>query len=284
MNKKLKMQDNVMLSIIIITWNSEVYIEECVDSLLKELRSYNITFEIIVVDNGSTDKTIQILNDLGAKYEYIKVNRLGRNTGTTFSRNLAIKESKGEYLFFIDSDEVAFPGAIKALLNTFEKDKRVGIVAPRVVLKDGSIQFSVRKFPTAFTKFFKISRIKKLKELAEKDELYPANIYSFEFKDLLDVDVAAACGWMVSRVAVDEIGLLDERIFYSPEDVDYCVRMWLDGWKVVYNPSSQLLHYSQKLTYKSFKFLFLHTLGLIYYFCKYRYLFDRNKLYRKIKR
>jgi len=276
--------NDVLLSVIIITWNSEAYIEECVESLLNGLKSSGVTFEIIIVDNGSVDKTIQILNDLNAKHDYIKVIRLNRNTGTTFSRNLAIKESKGEYLFFIDSDEVVFPGAIKTLLRTLEGDKKIGIVAPRVVLKDGSIQFSVRKFPTAFTKFFKISCIKKLKEFAEKDELYPANVYSFEFKDLLDVDVAAACGWMVPRVAVDDIGLLDEKIFYSPEDVDYCVRMWLNGWKVVYNPSAQLIHYSQKLTYKSFKFLFLHTFGLIYYFLKYKYLFDRNKLYRKIRR
>ena len=276
------MKNEDLLSIIIITWNSEAYIEECINSVIEDAENTKIPYEIIVVDNGSVDRTQQILEELASKHRFINCVKLDRNTGTTFSRNLAIKKSKGDYLFFLDSDEVVLPGAIKTLLETLKANKNIGIAAPRVVLKDCSIQFSVRKFPTAFTKFFKNVPIERLRDLAEASELYSPSVYSYGFKELMEVDVAAACGWMVPRVAINNIGLLDERIFYSPEDVDYCVRMWLNGWKVVYVPFAEVFHYSQKLTYKSFKFLVLHTFGLFYYFSKYKYFFKRDKLYHQI--
>jgi GT2 family glycosyltransferase len=87
----------------------------------------------------------------------------------------------------------------------------------------------------------------------------------------------------VRRKALDEVGLFDERIFYSPEDVDLCTRMWLKGWRVIYNPDATVIHYTQRLSKRSFRIALSHTKGLFYYFTKYGYWFKREKLYEKFR-
>ena len=88
---------------------------------------------------------------------------------------------------------------------------------------------------------------------------------------------------MVDRKAIRKVGLLDEHIFYAPEDVDYCLRMWLNGYKVVYNPTAEVIHYTQRVSHKSKKLAILHAEGLLYYFWKYKYLFSKRRIYNKIR-
>ena len=82
---------------------------------------------------------------------------------------------------------------------------------------------------------------------------------------------------------MNDIGLFDENIFYAPEDVDYCLRMWLKGWKVIYNPLASVIHHTQRRSYKDPKIAWEHLKGLFYFFQKYNYWFNREKIYKKIK-
>ena len=273
-----------MISFIILTWNSQIYIEQCIKSILNDLANINskYKYEISIIDGGSQDNTLNILKKLCCKYKKINVMRLDRNMGTTVSRNIGICKSIGKYIFILDSDTEVQKGTISTLIDMFNKKDNVGIVAPRLFYSDGSIQPSCKKFPTIKTKICKYIPFSLTRKIAEKDELYD-KIYEKGYKEITEVDYCISAAWLVNREAIDDIGFFDENIFYAPEDVDYCLRMWLKGWKVIYNPLVSVIHHTQRKSYKDPKIAWEHLKGLFYFFQKYHYWFNREKIYKKIK-
>ncbi len=273
-----------MISFIILTWNSQIYIEQCIKSILNDLANIKskYKYEILIIDGGSQDKTLNILKELCCKYHEINVINLDKNMGTTISRNIGIRKSLGKYIFVLDSDTEVQEGTISTLIDIFNKKDNIGIVAPRLFYPDGSIQPSCKKFPTIKTKIYKYIPFNITRKIAEKSELYN-NIYEKEYKKITEVDYCISAAWMVNREAINDIGLFDENIFYAPEDVDYCLRMWLKGWKVIYNPLASVIHHTQRKSYKDFNIAWQHLKGLLYYFGKYNYWFNRKKIYKRIK-
>lgn len=271
-----------MITVIILTWNSEKYIENCVNNLLIDVKESMQDVEVFIIDGGSSDGTLEILSHLGKRYPNVNSIELGKNMGTTVSRNIGIRESSGEYVFILDSDTEVQPGTIRMLTETIKNGERVGIAAPRLLYPDDSVQPSCKRFPTAKIKLYKFLPFERTGKLAEKDELYDSQVYSKEFGKIIEVDHCISAAWMVSREAINDVGLLDENIFYAPEDVDYCLRMWLKGWKVVYNPLAAVIHYTQRASYRKPRVAWRHAKGLIYYFRKYGYWMNRERIYSKM--
>jgi len=273
-----------IISFVLLTWNSQIYIEQCIKRILNDLANIKnkYKYEILIVDGGSQDNTLNIIRKLCCKYQKINIIKLNRNMGTTISRNIGIRKSLGKYIFILDSDTEIQEGTISKLLATFNKADNIGIVAPRLFYTDGSVQPSCKKFPTIKTKIYKYIPFNITRKIAEKDELYD-KICEKGYKQITEVDYCISAAWMVSREAMNDIGLFDENIFYAPEDVDYCLRMWLKGWKVIYNPLASVIHHTQRKTYKDPKIAWEHLKGLFYFFQKYNYWFKREKIYKKIK-
>lgn len=280
-NSRSSSKDKV--SVIVLTWNSEKYIEKCVESVYNSTKTCFNSIEIIVVDNGSSDSTPKILERIKSNNANLWCILLDRNYGTTFPRNLAIKESKGDFILVLDSDTEITEYSIGILLDTLDDENyaNVGIVAPRLLYTDGSVQHSCKRLPNIAIKILKFTGSKYLKSIAESMELYDPKVYSLDFHEIFEVDYCISACWLIRRKALDEVGLFDERIFYSPEDVDLCVRMWLKGWKVVYNPNATVIHHTQRLSRRNFRFALSLAKGLFYYFRKYGYWFRREKLYKK---
>jgi GT2 family glycosyltransferase len=270
-----------LLSAIIITWNSQRYIVGCLRSLAAEAKRRPM--ELFLIDNASTDGTLQVASEIltHSPFEAIHVIRLRRNHGTTRSRNLAFRKAAGEHVLVLDSDTELLPGAIEALI-TSAREPRVGIVGPRLISPDGSTQAASKRFPTMRTKLLKILGGTLLHGLAEADELYSRSIYDGDRS--YEVDYCISATWLVNTVAMKEVGLLDERIFYAPEDVDYCLRMWMHGWRVLYNPIAHVIHHTQRMSYRSISIMASHAWGLLYYFYKHRYFWSRDSLYRRLRK
>jgi GT2 family glycosyltransferase len=275
----------IKLSVIILTWNSEKYLEKCIDSIYASVCLDSDSIEVIVVDNGSSDATPEILGRLRSNSTNFACILLDKNYGTTFSRNLAIKKSKGDFVLVLDSDTEITGRSIDILLETLNDENctNVGIVGPRLLLPDGSVQHSCKKIPSITMKIFNLIGNRYLRSVAEERELYGSRVYSLEFHETVEVDYCISACWLVRREALDEVGLFDEKIFYAPEDIDLCVRMWLKGWKVVYNPNAIVIHHTQRLSRRSFRFALSLAEGLFYYFGKYGYWFRRERLYKKFK-
>lgn len=267
----------MILSIIILTWNSAKYIKRCIESIYKNIT--DIGFEVIVVDNGSKDGTAEILSGYSKIYNNLEVIYFNKNLGTTITRNLAVKKSKGEFILFLDSDTVIKSDSINILLEVIKRDENIGIAAPRLFYPDNSIQPSCKKFPTLTIKILKFLN---LDNIARPMELFEKEVYKNEFSKIIEVDYCISACLLVRRSALESIGLFDERIFYAPEDVDLAIRMWEKGFKTLYVPKAVVIHHAQRISKRSIKMTFIHTVGLIYFFLKHRYLFRREKIYKRI--
>jgi len=270
-----------MISAIILTWNSERYIKKCIESLTESAKETREDLEILLFDNGSKDNTLKITEDLSQRFPFVLLTKLGENKGTTFPRNLGIKKAKGEYILILDSDTEFKKKTIKTLLATLTSDPKIGIVAPKLILPNGEIQKSYKRFPILKTKIFKALSFKQIQNMGRKEENYAFRINKSK---LYPVDYCIAAIWLLKKEVVRKVGLFDENIFYGPEDVDYCLRTWLNGYKVVFVPAAEAIHYTQRLSYKNKKIALRHIQGLFYYFKKHHYWLSRKKIYQRISK
>ena len=259
-----------------LTWNSEKYIRNCINSINKLYSQ--LSLELIIVDNGSEDSTLQELQDSKRSVNFpFKIISLPKNEGTTVSRNLAIKQAKGDILIIMDSDVEFNSHGFKDMINYLRLHPKIGILAPKILYPNGEIQHSCKKFPTFILKILRLVCIL-TRFFSFQHDFYP----NFPFNNTTDVDTAISAFWVMKRDIFELVGYLDENIFYSPEDIDYCVRIWLAGRKVVFYPHFEVMHYTQQISHRSpfNRISRSHLKGLIYYFNKYNYWLS----YKKIKR
>ncbi len=258
---------HIQLSFIILSWNSGKYLSSCFEAIISKCRAEGIGFEILVVDNGSTDDSAAILRDYHTRYpNSLKPIFLPKNFGTTYPRNLALRQAAGRYLCICDSDTELVSGSIRDLLSFLDHDERIAIVAPQLFLDDGTIQNSVKKFPTFLCKILKIP--KAILRINMPDMDFYAD---FPFAIETEVDTAISACWFFKQELLAEVGFLDEKIFYAPEDLDYCLRIRKAGKKIVYFPHLKVLHHTQQVSHKVplSRISFCHFMGLLYYFKKH---------------
>jgi len=253
------------ISFIVPTWNSQSYIEKCIRSIMQNCEKEKICYEILVVDNASTDKTKDILVVYDTAISLIC---LEKNRGTSYSRNLALKQAKGHIICFLDSDAALKEGSIGEICERLMSSDDVGIIAPKIIFPDGTVQRSIRKFPSALHKLLKIKKF-----LFEKEPTI--NEYYKKIPETEAVTVASALSacWFFRRELMRRVGFLDESIFYSPEDLDYCLRVWKAGKSVLYYPFFTVEHHYQRMSYRGegISIMLSHCKGLLYYFIKHKY-------------
>jgi GT2 family glycosyltransferase len=255
------------ISFIILTWNSETYIRRCLDSLVDACRKDGVTFEVIVVDNGSIDGSVATLQHYhSAKPDIFRLIQFHTNKGTTFSRNIGIRLSRGRHICILDSDTEFAGGSIREVLDYLQANHSVGFIAPKLLLSDGKVQHSVKCFPAFWHKLLKIPKALFRIRVVDFD-FYK----QFPFKETTKVDTAIAACWFFRKELLDTVGLFDEKIFYAPEDLDFCLRVNKKGKIILYWPSLTLLHHCQQISHnKPFSRTSLsHLGGLIYYYRKH---------------
>lgn len=256
----------MLLSFIILTRNSDKYISACIASIHNSVPP-EINKEILIVDNGSADRTLEILKT----HDNIRLFELPRNFGTTYSRNLALRCCSGAYIVIMDSDieikRIDWVAILKQFIGT------IGLLAPRLNYADGVRQHSVKRFPTFH------QRLKKLKKIFLGISILDTELYE-NIEDTIFPDTAISAFWILPKHVVDKVGLFDENIFYSPEDVDYCVRLWKSGYAIRYYQDTNIVHHTQRIAHKRpISFISLTFLiNFIYYFAKHRYFFNTKKI------
>jgi len=252
----------VDISFVILTWNSERHIRTCVEHTLEDTTDSGLECEFFVVDNGSTDQTKTILASLEKSIPGFRAIYLEKNCGTTYSRNFALKKASGRFICILDSDAYPTSGCVKKLKQCIENDPTVGIAVPRLIYPDGRHQKSVDRFPTLGGK---LRRAFLLKRIEAQESPWPRGY----------VPYAISAFWMISRRTLEKVGLLDERIFYAPEDVDYCLSVWKKGFRVFHEPAAVAVHDAQEKSRRLVpnRLTLSHLAGLFYMFRKHGYLF-----------
>jgi len=263
------MAGSVDISVVIATWNAESFLEVCLHSIYEN--TLKVSFEMVVVDNASVDGTLKML----AAFPEIKVIKNQTNRGVAPARNQGMKEAKGRYILLLDADTTVKPEALDVLVEFMDKNPQVGLAGPKLVSSKGELQLTCRHFPTIFSKVLRRVPFSLARELLKKEFLA-----DWAHDSVREVDYVIGACQIIRREVFEDVSLLDERIFYGPEDIDYCIRMWRKGWAVCYNPSATVVHYEQRATKKQFfsSLTWLHLKGLAYYFLKYHYLFDTSRL------
>jgi hypothetical protein len=259
------------IAFVILTWNSETYIKNCLDSI-KTIENLNTS--ICVVDNGSSDHTKQIIV---SHFPNVELITLKSNIGTTKSRNLALKKipTDANFICVLDSDTIVTSTAINALVSSLIQNERYGIAVPSMANANQEPQISCKKFPNLPIKFLKPMPLKKLEQIGKHMENYDFS----SNKPIFEVDYGISACWMIKKSCFDAVGLLDENIFYAPEDVDYCLRTWKAGFKVIYVPSAHIVHDTQRISRKKYisHVNYEHIKGLLYFFHKHGYWFRRPR-------
>lgn len=226
------------VSIIIVTWNSEGYIRQCLESIYQFTK--NNSFEIIVVDNGSTDKSADII-----EREFLgpKTIRAGANFGFPKATNSGIRLSKGRFICLLNPDTVFKSDVVKELVDFMEIHPEAGAISPKMLESDGSVNsFGARQFPALgnilFTEFG-------LRRLFPHNRLFAkAYLGDWDRQSVASVPCLNGAALMIPRSVLAEVGFLDEQIPMYFEDIDICARINAIGKKLYYVPSAILVHMS----------------------------------------
>lgn len=266
------------LCCIVLVWNAAPYLSRCIDSFRAAFDREGINYAFHVVDNGSTDGSVSEIKSYLFQFpEHFSATFFQKNRGTTVSRNEALHRSASTHVAFIDADTAFLDGSIKDILMTLDRRVDIGIIAPQLLYADGSVQPSVKRFPTMVQKLAKLPGILLGGSSARRDFYAPEDL-SRPFW----AETAISAAWFFRRDLVSAIGLLDEAIFYAPEDLDYCVRSWKHGKKILYYPAVRVRHFTQQVSHKKplSRLAGSHLAGLLRYYRKHGGWFSTGHLRR----
>lgn len=223
------------LSVTICSWNTKDDLRACLASL-RALRD-ETSFEVIVVDNNSEDGSAEMV---AREFPEFRLLAQSRNLGFTGGHNLAIAQRRGRHAMLLNSDTIVHPGALAELLAALEADPRAGIVGPKLLNPDGSLQYSCRRFPTPATALFRNTLL---------GRMFPRNRFTREYlmqdwphDRTREVDWLSGAAMVIRDRVLETVGALDPGYFMFCEDTDLCRRAWKAGWKVLYVPRAIVTH------------------------------------------
>jgi len=228
------MQD-LELSVTICSWNTREDLRACLASL--EAVRDEARFEVLVVDNASKDGSPDMVE---SAFPWVRLMRMNENLGFTKGHNTAIAARSAPHAFLLNSDTHVHPGALRAILDYHAANPQAGIVGPKLLNPDGSLQYSCRHFPNPIAALFRNTFFGKL---------FPANRFTRDYlmtdwdhSEVREVDWVSGAAFFASDDLIAKVGLFDPAFFMFCEDVDWCFRAWQGGFKVVYFPGSLITH------------------------------------------
>ena len=228
--------DKPVATIGILTYHSRDLLKGLLESIHRNPWKY--PYEIVVVDNNSSDDTIAMVEKTWPSVRLVKnpVNR-----GVAPARNQIFRMSQCEFVIILDVDTEVHPGSLDTLVDTMRAHPEAGIAGPKLVYGDGRLQLSCRPFPTPLNiaiegtflrDWFPQSRF--VKEYTLQD---------WDHKELREVDWMYGAALIIRKSVLEQVGLFDEGFFYLYEDMDLCFRVRRSGIKILYNPQAVVTHF-----------------------------------------
>ena len=253
------------VSLIIVNYNAGTYLQVCVASVLDQVN------EVIVVDNASTDGSVEKVEATFPCDRKLKVVHNRENRGFAAACNVGLEMSSGRYLFFLNPDCVLAPGSVKRLLQTLERYPDVGMVGGMLVNPDGTEQAGGRRaVPTpwrSFVRAFGLSRFA---------GRWPRLFFDFHLHKQplpthpIEVEAISGSCMLVRRVAMQDVGHWDEGYFLHCEDLDLSMTLWRKGWKIMFVPDVRIVHHKGGCSDSHPIFVEWHKhRGMMRFYCKF---------------
>lgn len=222
------------LSIIIVSWNVQKYLRQCLESLFKY---YDFEFEVIVVDNASVDETVMML-----KRDWPQVKLIANQTNNGFARanNQGTAIAQGEYLLFLNPDtEFIDSQSLVSALDYLSNRSEVGLLGWQVLNTDRTNQVAVRRFPSLYSQIITLLKLNNLWPALNKR--YYARDFDYQQTQVVD-SILGACMLMRVKDFIN-LGRFSEDYYIWFEEVDLCRRVWDKGQKVMYYNKAQIVHH-----------------------------------------
>lgn len=262
----------VDLSIIIVGTNEKDDVYNCLNSIFRSHTTYKI--ETIVVDNASTDGTSNMIKE---NFKDVRILRSENMMGYIYNNNLAIKKAQGRYILLLNAD-IEFPNnTLQVMIDFMDKHPDAAVSGCKLVFEDGgTLQLTCRRFPTPLTYISRLPHffrwIKFGKRFAMSRAVRSYLMMDYDHEHSRSVDWVLSAFFLMRKSAIEDIGILDEKLF-SPfylEDVDWCFRAHVKGWKVYYVPEAYALHLYKRGSVKKFgKLSIVHLLNIMIFFKKH---------------
>jgi len=261
------------LSIIIVTFNNQDIIRECLQSISRYFDS--LTIELILIDNQSTDQTRDILSESWPAFAHKHCIFNEQNEGYTRGVNQGLKIASGKYILMLNPD-VIFPQAI--LYDLFEMlDDFTAVVVPQLRYPDGRIQPSCRRFPQKSDVLFESLGLSKI--FPDSDRWNRWRMPQFDHKTSRFVEQPQGAFLLTTRETLEKIGLLDERFYMFFSDVEWCRRVYENGFKILFAAEHFVYHvHGASVRKKRKKMILTSHRSFIQYFQKYDKTFGQKCL------
>jgi hypothetical protein len=225
------------VSIIIVNYNTCELTGKAIDSVVNTVRNH--TYEIILVDNGSADGSVEAFR----RRQDIVFIETGENLGFSKANNIGIRASKGRRILLLNSDTVARSGAIDRSMEYMDSTG-VKVLGAKVVLPDGNLDKACkRSFPTPSNSVWHYMYLDRLFKGSKTFGAY--NLTYLDEDEIGMVECIMGAYMMVDREVIDSVGLLDEDFFMYGEDIDWCYRMVEAGYGIIYYPEAVITHYKK---------------------------------------
>ncbi len=233
------------ISVIIVNYNVEFFLEQCLNSVKKALEK--VSGEIYVVDNNSIDGSVEMVQ---AKFPDVHLIANKDNRGFSKANNQAIELSKGEYVLLLNPDTVVEEDTFSKVIDFMDQHPNAGSLGVRMI--DGRGVFlpeSKRGLPTPTVAFYKIFGLSKLFPKSKRfGQYHLGHLSEFETNE---IDILSGAFMLMRKEALNKVGLLDEAFFMYGEDIDLSYRIQKGGYKNYYFPETRIIHYKGESTKKS---------------------------------
>jgi len=223
------------ISIIIVSWNSSREIVACIDSIYAQ---NHVPCEVIVIDNASSDNTIELIKNYEKKLRFISNNH---NLGFAQATNQGLALAAGNYILLLNPDTILQPEALHIMASFMESSPTVGALGPQLLNADGTIQPSCREFPRPAHFIWEFTGLARL--FPSHPVFGSWRMGCFDHQSRREVDQPMGACLMVRKTAIDQIGPMDNiRFPMFLNEVDWCFRLRQSGWKIFFLPRARVTH------------------------------------------
>ncbi len=253
------------LDIVIVNYNTAQLLRACLQSVFASRCDFR--WRVFVVDNGSQDESVAMLKaEFEPNYPHLNVIVSPRNGGFSFGNNLALRQicpfetsvevnlpeqarnlyigsqPQARYVVLLNPDTVVPPDCFQAMYDFMQTYPEAGIVGPKLVKADGSLDLACRRsFPTPEVSFYRMLGLSKIFPKSRRFARY--NLTFLDVNTMYEIDSVCGAFMLVRAEAIAQAGILDEAFFMYGEDLDWAYRIKQQGWKVFYNPVTTVIHY-----------------------------------------
>lgn len=223
------------VSVVIVSWNVRDLLQQTLETLYRESR--HVSFETVVVDNGSTDGSVELVRD---SWKQVRLISLPENRGFAVGNNIGFNEARGRYILLLNSDTIVLPTTLPGMVSFLDQHPETGCVGARHLNPDGTLQRSIDNFPSLLNDFLSYSELHRLSVL--QPFLRRRFPWWSDHDQVREIDWVNGACMMVRSEVIAQVGGLDEGYFIYAEEIDWCYRMNQAGWRVCFTPDAEIIH------------------------------------------